>query len=106
VDTDFCAMCGHDWCSVRISKEIDQFVSGKDAAYAWDRPRTTAALSPAQREILERRGVLPPDELHRLASKTRAAMGAAGGRKAACHSDVAEAPEAQRLQEEQLGDGA
>ncbi|MFW6087831.1 MAG: phosphomethylpyrimidine synthase ThiC, partial [Myxococcota bacterium] len=21
VDTDFCAMCGHDWCSVRISKE-------------------------------------------------------------------------------------
>ena len=22
VDTDFCAMCGHDWCSVRISKEI------------------------------------------------------------------------------------
>jgi phosphomethylpyrimidine synthase len=106
VDTDFCAMCGHDWCSVRISKEIDQFVSGKDAAYAWDRPRTTAALSPAQREILERRGVLPPDELHRLASKTRAAMGAAGGRKAACHSDVAAAPEARRLQDEQLGDGA
>ena len=23
VDTDFCAMCGHDWCAVRISKEID-----------------------------------------------------------------------------------
>jgi phosphomethylpyrimidine synthase len=22
VDTDFCAMCGHDWCSVRISREI------------------------------------------------------------------------------------
>ena len=22
VDTDFCAMCGHDWCSMRISKEI------------------------------------------------------------------------------------
>jgi phosphomethylpyrimidine synthase len=29
VDTDFCAMCGHDWCSVRISKEITTFVSGK-----------------------------------------------------------------------------
>ena len=25
VDTDFCAMCGHDWCSVRISKEIVEF---------------------------------------------------------------------------------
>jgi phosphomethylpyrimidine synthase len=31
VDTDFCAMCGHDWCAVRISKEIQEFASGKDA---------------------------------------------------------------------------
>ena len=30
VDTDFCAMCGHDWCSVRICKEIAEFASGKD----------------------------------------------------------------------------
>jgi phosphomethylpyrimidine synthase len=30
VDTDFCAMCGHDWCSVRISKEIVEFASGKE----------------------------------------------------------------------------
>ena len=30
VDTDFCAMCGHDWCSMRISKEIAEFDSGKD----------------------------------------------------------------------------
>src|ERR1700690_2036287 len=30
VDTDFCAMCGHDWCSMRISKEIVAFTSGKD----------------------------------------------------------------------------
>ena len=29
VDTDFCAMCGHDWCSVRISKEIVEWTSGK-----------------------------------------------------------------------------
>jgi phosphomethylpyrimidine synthase len=29
VDTDFCAVCGHDWCSVRISKEITEFASGK-----------------------------------------------------------------------------
>jgi phosphomethylpyrimidine synthase len=30
IDTDFCAMCGHDWCSMRISKEIEEFDSGKD----------------------------------------------------------------------------
>jgi phosphomethylpyrimidine synthase len=100
VDTDFCAMCGHDWCSVRISKEIDEFVSGKDADFAWERPRITAALSDEQRAILEKRGVLSPAEIHRLASKTRAAMGAAGGRKAACHSDVSGDDEARRLQEE------
>jgi len=98
VDTDFCAMCGHDWCSVRISKEIVEFVSGKDADYAWDKPKVTAALSAEQRAILEQRGVLSADELHRLASKTRGAMGAAQGGKAACHSDVAESDEAQNLQ--------
>jgi phosphomethylpyrimidine synthase len=32
VDTDFCAMCGHDWCSVRISKESTDFYSGNDEA--------------------------------------------------------------------------
>ncbi|HVP11067.1 MAG TPA: phosphomethylpyrimidine synthase ThiC [Phycisphaerae bacterium] len=32
-DTDYCSMCGHDWCSMRISKEIAQFASGKDAAF-------------------------------------------------------------------------
>ena len=78
VDTDFCAMCGHDWCSVRISKEIDEFVSGKDAALRLGRgPRSSAALTPEQREILEQRGVLEPGEVHRLASKTRRAMDAA-----------------------------
>jgi phosphomethylpyrimidine synthase len=98
VDTDFCAMCGHDWCSVRISKEITEFVSGKDDAYAWDRPRVTAALSAEQRAILEQRGVLSPQEIHRLASKTREAMGAAPGEKAACHSDGADPRRAQSLQ--------
>ena len=56
VDTDFCAMCGHDWCSVRISKEIVEFISGKDEAYAWDKPKVTDALTPEQRQILEQRG--------------------------------------------------
>jgi phosphomethylpyrimidine synthase len=102
VDTDFCAMCGHDWCSVRISKEIVQFASGKESDYAWDRAKVTAALSPEQRELLEKRGVLSPSELHKLASKTRESVGAAAGHKAACHSDVADDAAAQRLQRERL----
>ncbi len=97
VDTDFCAMCGHDWCSVRISKEIIQFVSGKEESYAWNEPKISQALSAEQKEILEKRGVLSPEELHRLASKTRTSMSAESG-KAACHSDVASNDEAKELQ--------
>ncbi|MFP6763926.1 MAG: phosphomethylpyrimidine synthase ThiC, partial [Planctomycetaceae bacterium] len=68
VDTDFCAMCGHDWCSVRISKEIEMFVSGKDEEYAWDKAKVTEALNDEQLLVLEARGVLSPDEIHKLAS--------------------------------------
>ncbi len=74
VDTDFCAMCGHDWCSVRISKEIQEFTSGKDENYAWDKPKITDALSPEQQEILKQRGVLSPEEIHALAAKTKRAV--------------------------------
>ncbi len=102
VDTDFCAMCGHDWCSVRISKEIVAFASGKDDAFAWDKPKISAALTDEQKEILEKRGVLDPAEIHRLASKTKKAVGAEE-QKASCHSDhVAEATVAQQVQEERL----
>jgi phosphomethylpyrimidine synthase len=101
VDTDFCAMCGHDWCSVRISKEIVEFTSGKDAEYSWERAKVSAALTPEQQEILAKRGVLRPEEIHQLASKTRKVMGAAA-QKASCHSDYADDGEAQRLQELQL----
>jgi phosphomethylpyrimidine synthase len=102
VDTDFCAMCGHDWCSVRISKEITQFVSGKDEAYARGKAKISAALTAEQREILEKRGVLSPAELHRLASKTRDAMHADAGHKAACHSDHVDDDKAKRMQEEAI----
>ncbi len=102
VDTDFCAMCGHDWCSVRISKEIVQFVSGKDESYAWDKPSVSAALSEEQQTILRQRGVLAPEELHRLASKTRKTMGAEEGHKAACHSDLQDDEDAQRLQRDKI----
>lgn len=113
VDTDFCAMCGHDWCSVRISKEIQEFASGKDEHFAWDKPKRTEALSSEQREILEKRGVLSPDEIHKLASKARkqgvhdgAAKAAAaaidhGAAKLSCHSDYVDADEARTIQEQQ-----
>jgi len=102
VDTDFCAMCGHDWCSVRISKEIAEFVSGKEEAYAWELPSVSAALSEEQREILERRAVLTPEEIHRLAGKTRRAMGGGRGHRANCHSDVVSDAQAHELQTREL----
>jgi phosphomethylpyrimidine synthase len=97
VDTDFCAMCGHDWCSVRISKEIEMFVSGKDEEYAWDKAKVTEALNTDQLAILETRGVLSPDEIHKLASKTKEAVGADEA-KPDCHSDYVDPDEAQKLQ--------
>jgi phosphomethylpyrimidine synthase len=102
VDTDFCAMCGHDWCSVRISKEITEFASGKSDGYQRERVTQSPALTDEQRSILEKRGVLSADELLRLASKTRAAVGAKSGAKASCHSDVTVPTEAQALQNERL----
>ena len=48
----------------------------------------SAALTPEQRAILEQRGVLAPEEIHRLASKTRRAMGGDRGQRASCHSDL------------------
>ncbi|HYQ40322.1 MAG TPA: phosphomethylpyrimidine synthase ThiC [Polyangiaceae bacterium] len=101
VDTDFCAMCGHDWCSVRISKEIVEFASGKADGFTRDKIAQSAALTPEQREILEKRGVLSPEEIHRLASKTRKAVGAEGS-KGSCHSDYVEPQTAQQIQEQRL----
>ena len=98
VDTDFCAMCGHDWCSVRISKEIQEFISGKDEDYKWDKPSQSAALTVEQQAILQQRGYLKPDEIHKLASKTKQAVGAAEGKKASCHSDYVDPDHAKKLQ--------
>jgi phosphomethylpyrimidine synthase len=101
VDTDFCAMCGHDWCSVRISKEIQEFASGKADGFERGKPVRSAALTAVQQEILAKRGVLPPEEIHRLAAKTRKALHADGG-KASCHSDYVDPDSARRVQEERL----
>ncbi|HSV16635.1 MAG TPA: phosphomethylpyrimidine synthase ThiC [Tepidisphaeraceae bacterium] len=91
VDTDFCAMCGHDWCSVRISKEITDFYSGKDEE---SQPEKKAIASPgissAGVDVLKQRGVLSQEEIMKLAHK---------GKKAVCHSDnVQDAEEAKLVQ--------
>jgi phosphomethylpyrimidine synthase len=98
VDTDFCAMCGHDWCSVRISKEIAEFDSGKADEYRRERVSLSPSLNDEQRAVLERRGVLSPEEIHRLASKTRKAVLAEPGKKALCHSDLLDASGARDVQ--------
>jgi phosphomethylpyrimidine synthase len=60
------------------------------------------ALSKEQREILEKRGVLSPEELHVLANKTKQALGAGPGHKASCHSDLTETDQAKDLQSQKL----
>jgi phosphomethylpyrimidine synthase len=101
VDTDFCAMCGHDWCSVRISKEIQDFASGKSQEYQWDQAKVSEALAPEQVEILQKRGVLSPAEIHKLASKAKKSLGSESG-KAVCHSDDVDSDKAQLIQLEKL----
>ena len=98
-------MCGHDWCSVRISKEILELASGKAEGFERERVQRSAALTPAQQAILEARGNLGPEELLRLASKTRFAVGAHEER-GACHSDQTAEEEARRIQEQRLVDSA
>jgi phosphomethylpyrimidine synthase len=88
---------------VRISKEIQEFASGKDEAFQRGKPVKSAALTPEQQEILEKRGVLSPEEIHRLASKTKKAVGAAEG-KASCHSDFVDPETAQAVQAEKTGE--
>ncbi len=60
VDTDFCAMCGHDWCSMRISKEIAAFASGKDPNF---QPERRVMRSPGigveGQELLRQRDAVP-----------------------------------------------
>jgi len=85
VDTDFCAMCGHDWCSMRISKEIVDFASGKDPAF---QPERRAAKSPGVgeqgRELLRARALPVVEGKH------------------ACHSEIAPQREVAKKVQESL----
>jgi len=118
VDTDFCAMCGHDWCSVRISMEIKEFQSGNAEGFERGAAVKSAALTEEQTKILEARGYLSPEEIHKLATKTKQAMSpnaspAPAGEvsakqtegvppKASCHSDYVDPEAAQQAQTEVL----
>jgi phosphomethylpyrimidine synthase len=85
VDTDFCAMCGHDWCSLRISKEIDAFTSGKDPG---SQPQRKAMASPG----------ISAQGRDLLAQRAHALPVVDG--KHACHSDlVGDAQEARHIQD-------
>ncbi len=98
VDTDFCAMCGHDWCSVRISKEIAEFASGKAPdAQPQARSRPAPALTAEQAAILAGRGHVAPG------TRAPAALVPEGAPKAACHSDHAGPAEARAIQRERVG---
>ena len=86
VDTDFCAMCGHDWCSMRISKEIVEFASGKDPEFQpARRSMRSPGVSAAGHDLLAQRAPALP----------------VVGEKHACHSDlVTDEDEARRIQEQ------
>ncbi len=102
VDADYCAMCGHDWCAVRISKEIAAFAAGKADGFERQEDAAGGTLTEAQQRMLEQRGVLDSEQLEKLASKTRKAMARAGHEQAPCHSDKADARRAKRLQDGKL----
>jgi len=90
VDTDFCAMCGHDWCSMRISKEIEAFASGKDREFQPARPAMRSpGVGKEGRELLHQRAKVLP---------------VVNGRHA-CHSDLTpDDEEALALQAEALAE--
>ena len=98
VDTDFCAMCGHDWCSMRISKEIIEFASGKDDAFQPAKAATKSeGVSEEGAELLKQRGVLTQEQIHALAHK---------GKKAECHSDNVKDAEAGEAGAGEYAEGA
>jgi phosphomethylpyrimidine synthase len=80
-------MCGHDWCSMRISKEIVAFASGKDPEFQPEhRSMRSPGVGDEGRDLLaQRAGALP-----------------VVGSQHACHSDlVTDEDQARRIQQQQ-----
>ena len=82
-------MCGHDWCSMRISKEIVEFASGKDENFQPIKSSMKSeGISAEGAELLKQRAVLTQEQIHALAHK---------GKKADCHSDLVAEPEVAKV---------
>ena len=71
VDEDFCSMCGHDWCAVRINRDLELFGAGE------------------AKEI---------GEIAELAEETLLGVSADDDGKAACHSDKVDKSHARDIQ--------
>jgi phosphomethylpyrimidine synthase len=100
---DYCSMCGHDWCAVRISKSVTEFASGKAAGMAHESEAgPDQPLTPEQLQILEQRGATDPDRLRALATQAKPAVGAKPGGKPRCHSDYASPTEANAAERDSL----
>ena len=82
------------------AKEIVEFQSGKAEGFKREGVIKSAALTDEQREILEKRGVLSPEEIHKLASKTKRAV--LDGDHASCHSDLVDSADAEVIQNDRL----
>ena len=94
---DYCAMCGHDWCAVRISRELIGLTAQSDAA-------APSAEGTAETQTTEA-GPSTADkanEIDQLASATGSAVGTESGRKPACHSDHAQPEKARIIQQKKL----
>ena len=67
------------------------------------KPVKSDALTEEQQKILEQRGYLKPEEIHKLATKTKKAVAKNGDSespgKASCHSDYVDDDEAKRIQQ-------
>ena len=89
-------MCGHDWCSMRISKEIQEFASGKDPNFQPEKTVTkSTGVGAVGAQLLKERGTLTQEQIMALAHK---------GKKADCHSDIVADPQtAQKVQLQVLG---
>jgi phosphomethylpyrimidine synthase len=89
------------WYQLLVNEFSDE-LPWSDQACATGGAKVSAALNAEQKRVLEQRGVLSADEVHRLASKTKRAV-QADTNKAGCHSDLTDTESAQSLQQQLLG---
>ncbi|MCG8377563.1 MAG: hypothetical protein MI702_13890, partial [Chlorobiales bacterium] len=67
----------------------------KEEKFKWEKAKVSEALTPDQAAILEERGYLSPDQIHRLATK----KGNKDGQKLDCHSDLIQGEKARKVNE-------